>query len=87
MNTTIEVNGITLSGEAQNVLKSWHSSGSQTQKSDPERYVEYLNDTQDCLIRVMLENGLDTQDIADLLTKLICIKDDLKLLIPQSKEL
>lgn len=86
MNTAIEVNGIALSGDAQGILKRWQNSNSQTQKSDPERYVEYINDTQDCLTRVMLDNGLDMQDIAELLTKLICIKDDLKLFIPKNTE-
>ncbi len=86
MNAAIEVNGIALSSDTQDILKRWQNSNSQTQKSDPERYVEYINDTQDCLTRVMLDNGLDMQDIAELLTKLICIKDDLKLFIPKNTE-
>jgi len=79
--SNIEINGIALPEQVQNVLKRWQSPGGFSTPSDPERYVEYLNDTQDCLIRVMLENTSEMQLIADLLTKLICIKDDLKLMI------
>lgn len=88
MNPAIVVNGISLTPDAQNVLKYWQNPGSSTEKSAPERYVEYINDVQDCLTRIMLERGLDVQDLAMHLTNLICIKDDLKLLIPNKpKEL
>jgi hypothetical protein len=78
---TVEINGVQLDENLIHTLKRWQKSSSTKEKSDPERYIEYLNETQDCLTRIMLENSLETQIIADLLTKLICIKDDLRLLI------
>ncbi len=83
MNTSIEINGILLSASAQDTLKRWQKSGTLNSPSDPERYIEYLNDAQDCLTRIMLEES-NMQVIAEVLTKLILIKDDLKLLIPKT---
>jgi|GEM_PF-2807766 hypothetical protein len=87
MHNQIEINGIVLSDQAQKVLKKWQNSESFSTPSDPELYVEYLNDTQDCLTRVMLESASDMPYIADILTKLICIKDDLKLLITRKENI
>jgi hypothetical protein len=87
MATTIEINSITLSGDTQEILKRWQNSSCHARPSDPELYVNYLNDTQDYLIQKMLEDGLEEQNVvADLLTKLICIKTDLKLLTPKNQE-
>jgi hypothetical protein len=85
MNNPLEINGIVLSEQTLNVLKRWQSSGGFSAPCDPERYIEYLNDIQDYLTRVMLMDG-DTLCIAEILTKLILIKDDLKLLIPKKEE-
>lgn len=85
MNNAIEINGILLNNDTIDVLKRWQDNTGEHKRSDPERYVEYLNDTQDCLTRMMLDRGLDVQDLADLLTKLICIKDDLKQFITMEK--
>ncbi len=86
MSNSLEINGIVLSSDAQSTLKRWQESGTPSNPSDPERYVEYLSDTQDYLMRAMSENELDMQNIANLLTKLLYIKDDLKLLIPKNIE-
>ena len=87
MTTTIEINSITLTPDAQSILKRWQNSSSYGTPSDPELYVNYLNDTQDYLIQKMLEDGLEEQNVVtDLLTKLICLKTDLKLLTPKNQE-
>jgi len=75
---TKKVEGLNLTNGILEVLKRWQNSASKNVKSDPERYLDYLSDIQDGLIRVMLEKGSDIQDIADLLTKSICIKDDIR---------
>ena len=87
MKITIEINGITLTPNAQCILKRWQNSSSYGTPTVPELYINYLNDTQDYLIQKMLEDGLEEQNVvADLLTKLICIKTDLKLLTPKNQE-
>ncbi|MDU1906660.1 MAG: hypothetical protein E6772_17985 [Dysgonomonas sp.] len=80
MDNILEINGILLSNTALETLKRWQNSGSEYNPTTPERYVEYLNEAQDYLTRVMMEES-KVENIAEILMKLICIKDDLKLLI------
>lgn len=85
MDSMIEINGIKLCRETQTILKRWQIGGN-SHKSDPELYVEYLSETQDCLTRLMLESGKEVNEISNLLTKLIQIKDDLKIFNYQNQK-
>ncbi|MDU1904559.1 MAG: hypothetical protein E6772_07225 [Dysgonomonas sp.] len=86
MTDAIEINGVVLSDTILSILSNWQDSGSQMDKTTPERYIDYLNDAQDYLIHSMLENGNPNNRVGELLEKLILIKDDLKLLVIRKQQ-
>jgi len=85
MNDRIDINGVCLTENMQQVLLQWQK-GLFEEEQLPKMYVGFLNDTQDYLINVMLADDKKTEPVADLLTKLILIKDDLKKFIITKNE-
>ncbi len=82
---TLEVNGIRLDEKLISLIKRWQCSGNTMQKSDPERYIDYLDNIQDFLIRSLIDNGTDRNSVMDLLEKLMLIKDELSFLVPADR--
>jgi len=81
---SIEIEGIILTSDIRRILKQWQNS--QTEESQlPKQYAEFLTETQDFLINMMLMDEGKINPVADLLTKLILIKDDLKKFIVEKE--
>ncbi|MDU1906657.1 MAG: hypothetical protein E6772_17970 [Dysgonomonas sp.] len=75
---SLELNGVYLDEKLFKVLKRWQNPGTGIDTTDPERYLNYLNEIQDCLIRTMMYDPDQKELISELLEKLILIKDDIK---------
>ncbi len=75
--TAIELNGVTITEPIHNVLDRWQNTHSDNEQVS-KQYVEYLTDVQDYLTGLILVDEGCTEAIADLLTKLILVKEDLK---------
>jgi hypothetical protein len=84
MKTVIE--GIEITPQMINALEHWYDV-LPADKCWPATYVEWLNDIQDCLTRIMIYgDSPDEKTIKRCLSAIICIKDDLVQFIPQSKD-
>lgn len=84
LTTPIEVCGVTITPNIVSLLTRWQDH-LPTDISSPETYVNYLTDIQDHLTVVLADYGTDKDQnrIVDLLTKLILIKEELKLFVVQ----
>jgi hypothetical protein len=83
MKTT--VNGIEITPEMAEVLRRWYDYPC-IEDMEPCLYIRWLSDIQDYLTRVWVDKSDDAEDIPTLkecVNRLIEIKDDLKLFIPQ----
>ncbi len=79
-----EINGVEITPEMAEVLKSWYDYSPDFEISTPERYEKQLAKVQDCLTRILLNlEDVSKNTLESCLSGVICIKDDLGKFIPK----
>ncbi len=73
----ITIDDTKITPEMVRILKKWQHTNPDV--SEPECFIKWLGEIQDCLCRVLVnDNEIDNKTVKDCLSHIIYIKEDLK---------